>query len=185
MTKKKVQSVVIDEIITGPCPDCKVHSGLVTSVEAICAKLEEKEARLAEKIDEREKINLLRFDAQKESIATARDVLKESISVAKEVMDSRLEKMNGLYGQLQEEKQDTKEKLIELQGTFMTKERFDILHEALQIKLDSKAEAFSKDIAAIQAVLATKKEGLRWLEYLITIGVSFAAYTLLHTIFKF
>lgn len=176
MTAKspKRMQVVVDEIITGPCPDCKSHAGLVARQESICAKMEEGDKHVEEKVEERDKMSNLRFEA-----------MKESIAVAKQVMDSRLEGMNHLDKQLSDQKIETKEKIMELMTTFMTKERFDALHETLQAKLDAKVELFSKDIAQLQALLASKREGLRWIEYLVTVGVSFVIYTLIHTIFKF
>lgn len=174
MAKKKVQSVVIDEIITGPCPDCKEHAGLVARQESYCAKMTEGDRHLEEKMEERDKLFNLRFET-----------MKESIAVAKQVMDVRLDGMNHLGLQLSEQKAETREKILELMATFLTKERFEALHETLQARLDAKAELFTKDISQLQSSLSSKKEGLRWIEYLITVGISFILYTVIHAVFKF
>ena len=170
----KRMQVVVDEIITGPCPDCKVHAGVLAREEAICAKMVEGDRRVEEKIEERDRLAILRLES-----------LKDTITVAKQVQDARLEGMNHLATQLTEQRVDTREKIMELMSTFMTKEKFDTLHDTLQAKFDNKVELFSKDISQLQSLLSSKREGLRWLEYLVTVGISFVIYTIIHAAFKF
>jgi DNA repair exonuclease SbcCD ATPase subunit len=170
----KRMQVVVDEITTGPCPECKVHSGLEARIDAICAKLDEKVRRLTERMDDRDQM------AQ-----TRNDSLKEAISVAKEGMDFRLQTMNNLTHQLDQQREDTKDKIGELMMTFMPKDSFDLQHKALIDKLDSKIEQFSKEIANLESRQATRKEGMRWMEYLVTIIVSFIVFAFAHFLFKF
>ena len=213
MAAKKRMQVVVDEVITGPCPDCHIHAGVMARQEAICAKMEEGDSRINEKMEDRDKLIGLRFES-----------MKESIGVAKETMDARLSGMNQLTHQLDLQRQETKEKMLELTNTFLPKERFDAEHKTFSITLNSKIDAITSGIASkfdgvgkdissieireaarqkqieintgrltvletaigpIQHSVATRKEGLRWVEYVITVIVSFVVFVMARLVLKF
>jgi hypothetical protein len=173
MAKKRMQ-VVVDEVITGQCPDCKVHSGVVAEMKAVCTKMEEKYDRISERMDDRDKMTAIRHES-----------LRESITVAKETMDHRLEGMNQLTHQLDLQRQETKEKMLELVNTFMPKERFDAEHKTFSITIQSKIDSLTKDITQLQLLLETRKEGMRWMEYIATVIISFIVFIISRIIFKF
>jgi len=136
MPKKRMQ-VVVDEVITGPCPDCKSHAGVAADIRSICAKMESGDIRLEEKIDDREKTSNIRFES-----------LKESIGVAKSTMDARLEGMNNLTHQLDQQRQETKEKLLELTSTLLPKERWEADQRVYMAGLDSRLSSMESKIDA-------------------------------------